>query len=239
MFTGLDLQPLTIPGNRHGTDYFVGDIHGHIQLLRHGLRDIGFNPSIDRLFCTGDLVDRGPNSLDCLRLLRTPWMYAVIGNHEYDLLEFLNGCEQLSIGGLESHWQRKLSSEERVEAGSLLRMLSPCITIEGNKKVGVIHAAVPSTLSWDQTAKKLAEGDQLVLKTCINDRSIMKEDRLCARVDYVFIGHQIVDCPKQKGNYVLIDTGCYIPRRYGAGHGLTFAHFEGEKIVFHTVPSPY
>lgn len=50
---------------------------------------IGFDRFRDRLFSTGDLIDRGPDSVGTLELVREPWFYFVKGNHESDLPLFL------------------------------------------------------------------------------------------------------------------------------------------------------
>lgn len=77
-----------LPANEVGRDFVMGDLHGCLELLEAELARIQFNPAQDRLLSVGDLIDRGPNSLGCLRLLREPWFYAVVGNHEDMLLSF-------------------------------------------------------------------------------------------------------------------------------------------------------
>ncbi len=68
--------------------YALGDVQGCYQTFQKLLDRIGFNPSDDRLWLTGDLVNRGPRSLDVLR-----WAYhhrdtivTVLGNHDLKLL---------------------------------------------------------------------------------------------------------------------------------------------------------
>ncbi|WP_261986408.1 metallophosphoesterase, partial [Enterococcus faecium] len=46
--------------NSIGRDFAVGDIHGCFSRLNSALNTIEFDPSKDRLFSVGDLVDRGP-----------------------------------------------------------------------------------------------------------------------------------------------------------------------------------
>lgn len=69
-----------------GTTYVVGDIHGQIDKLWDQIRATGFDPAQDRLLFCGDLINRGRDSLDCLDLLREPWFYPVMGNHDYRML---------------------------------------------------------------------------------------------------------------------------------------------------------
>src|SRR3546814_1255791 len=56
-----------LPSNDIGRDFIVGDLHGCLDLLQAELTRIEFDRSKDRLFSVGDLVDRGPDSMGCLR----------------------------------------------------------------------------------------------------------------------------------------------------------------------------
>lgn len=77
-----------LPANSAGRDFIMGDLHGCLDLLQAEMARIGFDPTVDRLFSVGDLIDRGPDSMGCLRLLREPWFHAVRGNHEDMLLDY-------------------------------------------------------------------------------------------------------------------------------------------------------
>lgn len=68
--------------NTLGRDFAVGDLHGCKDALEQLLTHVNFDPSVDRLFSVGDLVDRGPDSWGCIALLEEPWFHAVLGNHE-------------------------------------------------------------------------------------------------------------------------------------------------------------
>ena len=50
--------------------YVIGDIQGCYKPLRRLLATVDFHPLRDRLWCVGDLINRGPKSLDTLRYLR-------------------------------------------------------------------------------------------------------------------------------------------------------------------------
>jgi serine/threonine protein phosphatase 1 len=87
----------TVPANNQGRDFVVGDLHGCRALLDRLLDFVRFDTKNDRLFSVGDLIDRGPDSMGCLVLLKEPWFYAVRGNHEEMLLDFFwkylhHGC---------------------------------------------------------------------------------------------------------------------------------------------------
>lgn len=74
-----------LPANFAGRDIIIGDLHGHPEILYRLLGQAKFDPARDRVISTGDLVDRGPDSLGCLEFLNQPWFFAVRGNHEQNL----------------------------------------------------------------------------------------------------------------------------------------------------------
>ena len=67
--------------------WLVGDIQGCALEFERLLRLIDLDPARDELWCLGDLVNRGPDSLATLRLWRDVGGRGVLGNHDiYALL---------------------------------------------------------------------------------------------------------------------------------------------------------
>ena len=66
----------------------IGDVHGCWLTLRKLLESIGWNPKNDFLWFVGDLVNRGPASLEVLRWTRqnSDRLVVVLGNHDLHLL---------------------------------------------------------------------------------------------------------------------------------------------------------
>ena len=77
-----------------GRDFVVGDVHGEFLALEALLARGGFAPQHDRLFALGDMVDRGPRSVDALAWMESGRIaLSVRGNHEQMLLRRIEMAE--------------------------------------------------------------------------------------------------------------------------------------------------
>lgn len=117
---------LKLPSNTKGRDFIVGDLHGMRELLLERLEQVHFDPTQDRVICTGDLVDRGPDSLGTLRLLKEDWFFSTLGNHERILLAFLKQRESRVMYGyakLYGKWVIELSKSERTELDEMVSLI--------------------------------------------------------------------------------------------------------------------
>lgn len=146
-----------LPSNQMGRDFVVADLHGCLDLFLTQLERVQFDPQIDRVFCVGDLIDRGPDSIGCLRLLREPWFYAVCGNHEQMLLDFIfpvvmpyesnDAPERFFLNG--GRWVQTLTKQENNELMEelvpLVARLPLVITVgTGKDQFHIVHAELMS-----------------------------------------------------------------------------------------------
>lgn len=77
--------------------YAIGDIQGCYTEFRQLLEQMRFDPAQDKLWLVGDLVNRGPDSLQVLRLVKSLGDSAitVLGNHDLHLLAVAEGVAEL------------------------------------------------------------------------------------------------------------------------------------------------
>ena len=124
--------------------YAIGDIQGCYKPLRKLLKKIDFSPGSDRLWCVGDLVNRGPKSLDTLRLLADmdDALTIVLGNHDLHFLAVHEGCAPMRR---KDRLRELLAAPDCGELADWLRRkpLAHCETIEtetGPRPFLMVHA---------------------------------------------------------------------------------------------------
>lgn len=65
----------------------VGDLHGRFETMTALLESAQYDPVHDVLLSVGDLIDRGPRSLEIIEFFKAPGRYVVRGNHEQMVLD--------------------------------------------------------------------------------------------------------------------------------------------------------
>ena len=94
--------------------YAIGDIQGCFDSFMRLLERCAFDPKHDRLWLVGDLVNRGPRSLETLRFVRDlgPTAVAVLGNPDLLLL--------MAAGGFGKRGKRRCRAVgSRLDSGDL------------------------------------------------------------------------------------------------------------------------
>ena len=100
--------------------FIIGDIHGCYDELRD-LLDKAALTSEDRIIILGDLYNRGPDPRGVYRWLRdTPQASSLMGNHEYDHLQAVDGENDVSPASLLARW---FLDEDYHAAVALMRTL--------------------------------------------------------------------------------------------------------------------
>ncbi|GAB6068371.1 symmetrical bis(5'-nucleosyl)-tetraphosphatase [Methylothermus subterraneus] len=139
--------------------YAIGDVQGCLQELQKLLDKIRFDPASDRLWFTGDLVNRGPHSLETLRFVKSLGNSAVtvLGNHDLHLLAVAHGQEYRHKQDLDE----VLTAPDREE---LLDWLRHRPLLYHNERFCLIHAGLPPQWSI-ATAIRCAKEVEAVLQS--------------------------------------------------------------------------
>lgn len=118
--------------------YAIGDVQGCFDELQELLARIAFDPARDRLWFVGDLVNRGPQSLQVLRFVRSLGERAVtvLGNHDLHLLTQHEGFERRRK---DDTFDDVLGASDASELISWLRA-RPLMHVEGG--FALVHAGL-------------------------------------------------------------------------------------------------
>jgi bis(5'-nucleosyl)-tetraphosphatase (symmetrical) len=118
--------------------YAIGDLQGCYDPLRRIFDYIAFDPAVDRAWFVGDLVNRGPASLEVLRFVKSlgPAASVVLGNHDLHLVMQAEGYGKPSR---EDTLEDILAAPDRNELLAWLRA-QPLFHVEGDW--AMVHAGL-------------------------------------------------------------------------------------------------
>lgn len=162
--------------------YAIGDLQGCYVSLQALLTKIGFNKSRDSLWLVGDLVNRGPDSLACLRFARGlgDRAIAVLGNHDLHLLAVAEG---LSKAGKRDTLQPILDAPDRDD---LLNWLRSQKLLHVDNEFVMVHAGLLPQWSLKKAISLAREVEALIrgrerrtfLKSMYGDEPAFWDDAL-------------------------------------------------------------
>ncbi len=130
--------------------YAIGDIQGCYEDLLRLLETIAFNEHNDQLWFVGDLVNRGPKSLETLRFIKSLGNSAVtvLGNHDLHLLAA--SCSPSSANKKEA-LNQVLVAPDRDE---LIDWLRHRPLFHHNEHFCMVHAGISPQWDFNQAQKK-------------------------------------------------------------------------------------
>jgi len=118
--------------------YAIGDVQGCFEELKRILERVSFDKKQDHLWFVGDLVNRGPKSLEVLRFVRDLGSRAVVvlGNHDLHLVAQHEGFERARK---DDAFDEVLAAPDRGELVDWLRT-RPMMHVEGG--YAMVHAGL-------------------------------------------------------------------------------------------------
>jgi bis(5'-nucleosyl)-tetraphosphatase (symmetrical) len=136
--------------------YAIGDIQGCYDELLELLATLRFERQRDRLWFVGDLVNRGPKSLETLRFVRGlgPAAVTVLGNHDLHLLAAAHGIRPDNID--DDTLEPILAASDRDELIDWLRRL-PLLHYDAELGYLMVHAGLPP--QWDLALAQRCAGE--------------------------------------------------------------------------------
>jgi len=145
------------------SNLLIGDIHGCYNEFMRVLEKADFNNN-DTIWLTGDLVARGPNSLEVLRFVKQHCgqIRLTLGNHDLHLLAVYAGIAKVHK---KDHLNEIFSAPDCDELINWLRK-QPLVQIDDSLNLIMAHAGISP--QWDLgTLLKCAKDLSLVLSSDI------------------------------------------------------------------------
>lgn len=138
--------------------YAIGDIQGCYDEFQSLLEKLAFNPAEDQLWLTGDLVNRGPKSLETLRAIRAlgDAAVAVLGNHDLHMLAVAHGISRTKH---RDTFSDVLKAPDRDELLDWLRCLP---LLHHQHGFYLIHAGLPPAWSGKAAASYAQEAEAVL-----------------------------------------------------------------------------
>lgn len=223
----------------------IGDVHGCYAELRSLIAELGYevteengrfaisHPEGRRIVYLGDLVDRGPGIVDCLRLamdtVEDGSALCVPGNHEVKLLKWLQGRKVKVSHGLEESIRQieDAPDEFRTRVGDFIDGLISHFVLDNGKLV-VAHAGMQESMQGRSSGavRAFAHFGETTGETDEFGFPIRypwaEEYRGRATVVY---GHTPVPTAEWLNRTICVDTGCVF------GGDLTALRYPENEIV--------
>lgn len=138
-----------------GRCFVVGEVSGHFFALKQMLRELDFDPDKDILVLNGNFTGYCLSSRDLTAWLDKPWVIALLGRSEVELLSRLEGGAKPSLVG---QWLGMLSVKERSRIKDLIQDRPFVAEIKKESMTVVVsHCALPAGVTWGSFRTALLE----------------------------------------------------------------------------------
>lgn len=218
--------------------HIIGDVHGCADMLVKILQKHGHTVNLPpdpntkatvhiapntRVVLLGDLIDRGPQPVDCLRLWEAIGSqergHGVMGNHDDKLIRHHRGGKTETRHGL-GDTLSALGTLQPATRERLIKSLENLATQirfdnvqtqDGKTRVWAVHAAAPEkhqgVLSSRARTRALVGYPSGTIREDGTPERLDWADLLGAGQDLVIHGHTVMPAPRRLNNVICLDTG--------------------------------
>ena len=138
-------------------NYALGDIQGCFEEFKAALAKVKFNSKKDFLWLTGDLINRGPDSLELLQYIYEikDRVHIVLGNHDLHFLACFYSDRRISKKDtlIELFASEDCKTYADFLVNQPLLFLKEIKSKNGVKEIAMVHAGIPPNLNFDQCLK--------------------------------------------------------------------------------------
>lgn len=214
-----------------GRVFVCPDLHGSYDKLFAKLDSVNFDYDEDIVIGLGDLVDRGPNSLDCFNLIYKTWFYSIRGNHEQFCLDYTTANQEYLRELRDRHernggeWFYRLPKDTQQKIGEAIDNLPIVLVLNRNgKRYGFIHGDIPYYVrSYDDivttlSGKNADEHASEYLWSRSRMRMNIHDPERAAHIEgfeRIYLGHTVIKEPINIKNTRFLDCGAVFDHPYG------------------------
>jgi hypothetical protein len=124
----------------------IGDTHGCVDEFNELIQTLSYDKDQDRIILTGDLIDRGPDSVGMVRLAREMELESVMGNHEYKFLKwFRSAGSNVDVYHKREHYTKFSDADI-----NYISQMQPYIKIDNTI---IVHAGLRAGISLENQTK--------------------------------------------------------------------------------------
>ncbi|WP_298691787.1 metallophosphoesterase [uncultured Sulfuricurvum sp.] len=200
-----------------------GDIHGCLDEFQKLRQQI--NPQNNDIeVCVGDIITKGPHSIETLHYIQKNGILSVLGNHEDKIIRYLNHQESPKKNPI------ILDSDEQQIIDNLmpkdiefLRSLPLFLRFE---HITIIHGGLQNSMFLENLSKReqqkllrlryLDQNGHFVAHGEETEDSIFWADVYDGNQGFIVYGHQWFDEPNISKHAIGIDTGCVYGNKLSA-----------------------
>lgn len=195
--------------------FCCGDLHGNFNKFIDTLNKINFNYNTDLIICTGDLIDRGNQSLECLQLLKEPWFKSVLGNHEQFIIDYIETLDPLLKHDVQlqhmfngGNWFYLLTEYEQNLYYRLIKDHMPLVYQLDTLNVAILHAEYPHLINdWNYIDQAI---NNFNFSFLWGRKRIKQNINIPIKnINKIYVGHTIVENEFNLANITYIDSGFY------------------------------